>query len=219
MTIDINGAKPTVKPSGALDQVRFWANATVMADGKVLVTGGSATVNELVDADYTSEIWDPATGAWTPGAVAAKPRLYHSIALLLPDATVLTGGGGAPGPVNELNSEIYYPPYLYKRDGSGRPAPRPTLAGAPSKVAVGRTVTATVGDADVIGRVAFLRAGSVTHSTNIDQRFFDLPFTQAGATVSVPLPADDKVMAPGYYMMFVFQHGAPSVAKIILVTS
>jgi hypothetical protein len=34
------------------------------------------------------------------------------------DATVLTGGGGAPGPVNNLNSEIYYPPYLYATNGT-----------------------------------------------------------------------------------------------------
>jgi len=47
--------------------------------------------------------------------------------MLLPDATVLTGGGGAPGPVNNLNSEIYYPPYLYAANGNARPF-RPVIS-------------------------------------------------------------------------------------------
>ena len=68
--------------------------------------------NQLTGVAYQVEIWDPATGHWTAGASAAVPRLYHSNALLLTDATVLTGGGGAPGPLANLNAEIYYPPYL-----------------------------------------------------------------------------------------------------------
>ena len=40
-------------------------------------------------------------------------------AVLMPDATVLVAGGGAPGPQNNLNFEVYYPPYLY--DASGEP--------------------------------------------------------------------------------------------------
>jgi hypothetical protein len=213
--IDINGPKPVVTNTANIDAVRYWATATVLADGKVAVTGGSADPNTLTGVDYTTQIWDPATGTWTAGAVATKPRLYHSIALLLPDATLLTGAGGAPGPVNEYNAEVYYPPYLYLKDGSGQPAPRPTLVTAPIRVVIGGKVSASVGASDVISRVTLLRAGSVTHSTNIDQRFFDAPFTQSGTTLTVTPPTDPNVFVPGYYLMFVFQNGVPSVAKII----
>ncbi len=216
--IDINGSQPVVSAAANIDQQRFWATATVLADGKVGVTGGSSKANALVDVAYHIQIWDPATGAWTTGAAATKPRLYHSVALLLPDASVLTGAGGSPGPVTERNAEIYYPPYLYRNDGSGQPAPRPTLVAAPTGLVIGANVTATVGPNDVISRVTFIRAGSVTHSTNIDQRFFDLPFTQTGASITATLPTDSKVLVPGYYMMFVFQNGAPSVSKTIRVT-
>ena len=80
-------------------------------------------------------------------------------------------------------------------------------------------MTATVGPADVIGRVTLVRTGSVTHSTNLDQRFIDAPFTQTGAVVTLTLPTNPYVMVPGYYMMFVFQNGVPSVSQTILVNT
>ena len=49
-------------------------------------------------------------------------------------AQIQTPGGGAPGPVKQMNGEIYYPPYLFKRDGSGDLATRPTLVEAPATV-------------------------------------------------------------------------------------
>ncbi len=218
--IDINASQPVITRSADLDQVRAWATATVLADGRVAVTGGSTVPNVIRSpsiVDLTTQIWDPATGVWTPAAVAQQPRLYHSIAMLLPDATVLTGSGGSPGPLQQNNAEIYYPPYLYLQDGSGQPAPRPTLASAPTDLTVGQTITATVGPTDVIGRVTLVRAGSVTHSTNIDQRFIDTPFTQSGSTLTITPPTDANVFVPGYYLLFAFQNGAPSVAKIIHV--
>jgi hypothetical protein len=196
--------------------LRQWSNATVLADGRVFVNGGSTESNKLPGI-LSSQIWDPGSGVWTTGASATIARLYHSTALLLPDATVLTAAGGAPGPLKNLNAEIYFPPYLYLNDGSGTPAPRPTLVSAPSAIAVGKTVTATVGSADTISRVTFVRTGSVTHSTNNDQRFIDLPFTQTGNLIQASLPGNSNVLLPGYYMMFVFEGYTPSVARIMRV--
>ncbi len=95
VTVNLNGPSPVITPTANIEQPRFWASGTVLPDGTVLVTGGSAVANQLTGVDYTAEIWNPATGQWTAGANAAKPRLYHSIALLLPDGSVLTGAGGA----------------------------------------------------------------------------------------------------------------------------
>ena len=58
------------------------------------------------------------TETWSQAAPLSVRRFYHSIAILLPDATILSGGGGSPGPVINLNAQIYYPGYLYKGDGS-----------------------------------------------------------------------------------------------------
>ncbi len=116
--IDISGATPVVTSAGTLSQVRSWSNATVLADGKVAVTGGSAVANTTTQVAYQMELFDPITKAWTVGPSAPRMRLYHSTSVLLPDATLFTGGGGAPGPQTNLNAEIYYPPYLFKQDGT-----------------------------------------------------------------------------------------------------
>ncbi len=220
IVVDVNGAQPVVGTSQNIDQVRLYSNATVLADGKVLVTGGSAVANQLTGVAYAAMIWDPATGQWTSGASAVKPRLYHSIALLLPDGSVLTGAGGAPGPVNNLNMEIYYPPYLF--DASGQPAARPSIVDSNNPLTVNQQFVVTMGSADPIGRVTLVRTGSATHAFNPDQRFLQfLPgsgFTQTGQILAVQLPANVNVLIPGYYLLFVFnQAGVPSVAKIVHV--
>ena len=216
---DLNGQEPAITPTADLSQLRIWSSGTVLADGKALVTGGSAVANQLTGVAYAAEIWDPATGQWTLGASAVTPRLYHSLAMLLPDGSVLTTGGGAPGPVKNLNAEIYYPGYLY--DAAGQPAARPSLLSAPPvlQLHLNQQFAATLGSADPISRVTFVRTGSVTHSFNPDQRFLDLGFTQAGQTLTITLPTTDpNVVLPGYHMLFVFnQAGVPSIAATVLV--
>ena len=217
-TIDINGPTPVWSPAGNIDQSRIWSSGTVMADGKVLVIGGSSDYNSLVGAAYTAELWDPAKPlVWTAGATAAHARLYHSNALLLPDATVLTNGGGAPGPVINLNGEIYYPPYLY--NATGGTAVRPTLTAAPAVMKWNKPLVLTVGGGNVISRVTFVRMGSTTHSANLDQRFIELPFTQSGTAVTATMPTNWNVLLPGNWMAFVWQNGVPSTAKTVLVPS
>jgi galactose oxidase-like protein/HYDIN/CFA65/VesB family protein len=219
VVVDYTTSTPVVTPTNPIDAVRYWASGTVLADGRVLVTGGSAVDNQSTGVDYKAEIWDPNTGQWTAGASASKPRLYHSNAMLLPDATVLTGGGGAPGPVNNLNAEIYYPPYLYAPDGT--PAVRPDLSATNlSSYDPGATLSASVGPTDVIARMTLVRAGSSTHSYNADQRFIELAFTQSGQVLTAQLPGDTTVLVPGYYMLFAINSaGVPSVAQMFPITS
>ena len=183
-----------------------------------MVSGGSGVGNKLTNVAYNAEIWDPATGKWTLQAAAQKPRLYHSIALLLPDASVLTAGGGAPGPVKNLNGEIFYPPYLWKADGSGL-ASRPSIKNAPGTVVLGREFDVTVGSGDSIKRVTWVRHGSVTHSFDAATSFTALSFIQNGTNLALTAPKNANMATPGYWMMFVInQNGVPSVAKTLHVT-
>lgn len=218
-SIDTNAVAPKAKRVADLPGNRLWSNMVVLANGTVAVNGGGTTPNKLDSAVYQVDLWDPATGQWTVGAAAQKPRLYHSTALLLPDASVLTAGGGAPGPAKNLNAEIYYPPYLYAADGSGQPAVRPELADAPSAVGVGQAFTAAVVGGVPISRVTMVRTGSVTHSYNSDQRFLEPSFTQSGDSLSITMPENENVALPGYYMLFALdQAGVPSVARMVRVT-
>jgi len=219
VVVDYTTPTPVVTATDPIDQNRFWANGTVLADGRVVVSGGSNVANELSGVDYQTQIWDPNTGHWTAGASATKPRLYHSTAVLLPDATVLTGGGGAPGPVINLNAEIYYPPYLYAADGT--PALRPTLSSTDLPTYdPGATLTATVGPLDTIARLTLVRSGSATHSNDSDARFIELSFTQTGQTLVTTLPIDTTILVPGYYMLFAINTaGVPSVAQVFPITS
>ena len=214
--IDINGTgEPVLSLGGNLTRDRQFSNATVLADGRVWVNGGSSTGNTLEGAALHSELWDPKTNAWTIAASAATARLYHSASLLLPDGAVLTGGGGYPGPLKQLNGEIYYPPYLYKKDGSGQFAPRPRITDAPNfMISWGQefSVEAT----ESIARVTLVRVGVVTHAFNNEQRFFDLSISQKGNIVTVKSPASANIAPPGFYLLFVWNAaGVPSVANFL----
>lgn len=215
VVIDLNGATPTSTSTGGVGMDRYHGSATVMADGKVLVSGGSMVSNVAFGVAYTSRIWDPAKKSWTTTPSAKKMRLYHSVSLLLPDGRVLLGGGGAPGPQTNLNAEIYTPPYLYKQDWSATLATRPVITSAPQTATWGTRINVGV-DVAGVSRVTLVKTGSATHTVDFDQRFLPLTHTASGTQLSVAMPANANVAPPGYYMLFVFNSaGVPSVAKII----
>jgi hypothetical protein len=216
-TIDLGASSPAWAYTGAMQHARRHANATVLPDGKVLVTGGSssAAFNDAAGAVLAAELWDPATGRWATMASMAVLRIYHSTALLLPDGRVLSAGGGRPkaknGGVHNENAEIYSPPYLFK-------GPRPTIASAPATVGYGGTFSVETPDAAGIAKVRLLRLASTTHTFDMNQRVSPLSFTAAGGALSVTVPSNRNLLPPGHYMLFIVNgEGVPSVAKILRV--
>jgi Galactose oxidase-like, Early set domain len=215
VVIDVTSGSPNVTPTQPMATVRKWVTTTILADGQVLATGGSGADNQLVGVNNTAAIWNPATGTWTVGPSGAVARLYHSIAIMLPDASVLVAGGGAPGPLVNTNGEIYYPPYLY--NAAGTFAARPTITAAPTAIDAATNFTVSFGgSATRISRVTLVKTGSVTHSFNVEQRFLPLNFTASGNNLTVTAPANTNVATPGYYLLFVFnENNVPSEAKIV----
>ena len=97
------------------------------------------------------------------------PRLYHSAAALLPDARVLSAGGGRCGScsVDHLDAQIFSPPYLFQPDGSA--AIRPTITAAPAWVSYGQVFTVETPEASNIGKVTWIRLPITTHTFNQNQ--------------------------------------------------
>ena len=145
--IDLTQSSPSWSAVGSMFFARRQLNATLLPDGTVLVTGGTSSpaFNNPAGAVHAAELWDPANPMqWTTLASSSGiPRVYHSSALLLPDARVLSMGGN-----DQTTSEIYSPPYLFK-------GTRPTITSAPTSVAYGQSFF--VGTPDAISKVTMLR--------------------------------------------------------------
>jgi hypothetical protein len=221
IVIDINGATPQVSATADLSTQRRLATSTILANGQVLASGGSLVYNEDIGVNLFAETWDPVSGEWTLRAESAVPRLYHSSALLLADGSVLIGGGGAPGPFENLNAEIYYPPYLF--DATGKRASRPSVSGVPTTLNVGRQFTLTATDlSSTPARVVLVKTGSETHGLNMEQRFVPLAFTSncsgSSCALTARMPSRPGDVPPGYYLLFVLNaKGVPSVARFVFV--
>jgi galactose oxidase len=212
---------------------RGFANAVVLPNGEVLVTGGQRKSMVFTDTDgiLVPELFNPGTKTWKQLAPMAVPRNYHSISILLPDATVFTGGGGlcyvgkigassanCDKSVDHADGQIYSPPYLFNADGSL--ATRPQIIHLSTTVVnVGGELTVQIRNGDK-PRMVLIRMGTVTHSVNSDQRRVPLvPVQTEWNQWKAKLPNDSGVLIPGMYYLFVVSgDGVPSLARTVKVT-
>ncbi len=218
--IDLTHGTPTWQSAGSLPTARRHLNSTVLPDGKVLVTGGvsGGGFNNLATAQHAAEIWDPASNGWTALASNSVDRGYHSVSLLLPDATVLHGGSGnatIPGTTtpypDEESHEIFHPPYLYK-------GARPTITNAPATVGYGAAFTITTPNAAQITQVRLIRLGSVTHAFDQNGRALTVSFAPTAGGINVTAPNSANLAPPGHYMLFILnRNGVPSTGSFIKI--
>ncbi|KAI9167891.1 Galactose oxidase [Paramyrothecium foliicola] len=212
---------------------RGFSNAVVLPDGTVLVTGGQrkAMVFTNTDGILVPELFNPETKKWTQLAPHRVPRNYHSVSILLPDATVLIGGGGlcyvatiggstakCDKTADHADAEIFDPPYLFNTDGSR--AKRPVVSDlTQTPVKAGNELKFRVTDMSGTAKLSLVRMGSVTHSVNSDQRRIPLnDVKKNGNTYTVRLPKDNGVLLPGFYYLFAMSpQGTPSIAQTVHV--
>jgi hypothetical protein len=221
--IDLNDPAPSWQTVPGMAFARRQLNATILADGEILVTHGTSGsgFNDVTHAVRAAELWNPATKSWSTMALESSSRTYHSTALLLPDARVLTSGSGEGGGVSYENSnftaQVFDPPYLYNPDGT--PAARPTITSTVSTISYGHSFAVETPQAASVARGTLIRLSSVTHAFNQSQLIYPLTFTATGpTTLTADGPGSANLAPPGPYMLFLINgSGVPSVARIVRV--
>jgi hypothetical protein len=218
--IDLKQANPAYTvgpqiPQGTVDlgngpvaetgsQGKMYVSAVILPDGKVLETGGG--LHNRANPVYEASIYDPDSNTFDPVAADPEARGYHSSAFLLPDGRVMATGDNPGNGTWNHNVSIYTPPYLLK-------GTRPTITSViDTEWEYGDTQRITVDRP--IAKAELIRPAAVTHSSDPNQRFVDLPLSVDGDNVDLNVTSNPDLAPPGWYMLFaVDANGVPSVAK------
>lgn len=210
--IDLTAANPAWRNVSSPSAQRYEQNVVVLADGKVMNVGGSASSQLNTTPVLSNEIWDPATELWTTVASGADARMYHSTALLQADGTLLSAGGGRLGNYPDvLSAQVYSPPYLFR-------GPRPTITGAPATAGYGAPFSVQTPNGASVVKVFLNKLGSVTHTLNMDPQFLSLPFNPVAGGLTVTGPTTANLAPPGYYNLWIVDsNGVPSLSRQVKV--
>jgi hypothetical protein len=222
--VDLTQPNPAYQLAMPLSLPRIHLNAVLLPDRTVFVSGGAIIHEETGVASIPrlqSEIYDPATDTWKPGAVASVVRMYHSVALLMPDGRVMTTSGNPPPygdlvpwqppqPNEEMQIEIYSPPYMFV---GGRPA----IGHVADEWHYGEAIDIATAQPGNVLWAELIRSGVTTHAFDNSQRLVDLPINgRAQGVLTAHAPATPTLAPPGRYMLFlVDQNHVPSTATWI----
>ncbi|KAK5691890.1 hypothetical protein LTR97_011061 [Elasticomyces elasticus] len=239
----INPLAPNAKwEMDAMPEDRGMVEGTLLPDGTVLWLNGAQKgaegSNLATDPALEVLIYDPMAPLgkrWTTGASSTVPRLYHSVALLLLDGTLMIAGSNPDqmpvvvpkvdpqGFHIEFAVEIYTPPYLSGENAGRRPTDvmlsTLTLNADSSMFTISFT---TPPDAKAV-KFSLYHGGFVTHAVHMSQRmvFLDTNGWNVGATkqtVMVSGPPNHNVAPPGPYVVYVMVDGVPSIGQFVTVS-
>lgn len=223
----------------SMPEGRGMVEGTLLADGTIAFVNGAQEGAQGfgVAQDPALEVLlydpnQPKGKRFTTGPKSTIARLYHSVALLLLDGTLLISGSNpveqpilqptAKDPyVTEFRNEIYTPPYLV-----GNPT-RPSnvqistkaLKSDGSKFTIKFTAPA---NAKAV-KVNLYYGGFVTHSLHMGHRmlFLDNTGFKAGATaqtITVTMPPNRNVAPAGPYVIYVLVDGVPAMGQFVNVS-
>lgn len=192
LTIEIEEVEWENPESMRMVEARKDHNLVLLPNGFVLAVGGQVCdypCDQCLNCDpvLRAEWIDPnlENPEWTLLAEMDVPRGYHSTAVLLPDATVLSTGGenwDLEAEYSSRSGQVYKPPYLF--DENDDPAARPVITLAPQEIRYGQTIEIEYEDealsspAPTISKVSFVRLAAVTHGFDQNQRTIVLRYTE-----------------------------------------
>ena len=227
----------------SMPEGRGMVEGTLLPDGSVIfLNGGNFGAEGFgLAKDPTLEvlIYQPSKTLgqrWSTGPSSTIARLYHSVALLLLDGTVMIAGSNPveqpvlkPVPnqvpsedyVTEFRVEIYKPPYLSGANAQKRPS-AVVLSSKSLRVGTTFTISFTAPSGNKAVQVALYHGGFVTHSVHMNQRmaFLDITGYSAGATsqeITVMMPPNNNVAPPGPYVVYVVVDGIPAIGQFVSV--
>ena len=228
----------------SMPEGRGMVEGTLLPDGTVIFLNGgnrgAQGFNLAADPAYEALIYNPSKPLgqrFTTGASSAIARLYHSVALLLLDGTLMVAGSNpvqmpilTPVPnqvpsedyVTEFRVEIYTPPYLQGESANRRPTD--VVLGSKTLKADGSTFLVAFNappGAETV-RVALYHGGFVTHSVHMNHRmaFLNVEGWVPGSlsqSLVVQMPPDGNVAPPGPYVVYVTVDGVPAVGQFVMV--
>lgn len=182
-------ATRTFAPAGSMSMGRFGQSATLLPGGKVLIAGGAPYWGFFgYAASPTAELYDPATGLFTPTGTMNVPRYGHT-ATLLPSGKVLMTSGFEYDVATRITAELYDP-------ATGTFA----LTGSPTVTRYGHTAVLlddgkvlVVGGSGIIWNPVTSFADLYDPSTGTFRRLGDVPM---GVQSAALLP-DGRVLVVG----------------------
>lgn len=204
---------------------------TLGATRNLCVEGWCDPGNNACFATKPAEIWDPlCSESWAMLDAQTYPRMYHSTAILLPNGSVMSAGGGhRQGLEEQVITEFFVPSYSQSLNDV---RPNLEIIGSRHLTYAGTLDVTDLAGAAKISRFTLVRLGSVTHQFDMSQMVVDLDFFEVGeghyrvvfhdhliADEPDLILADPSALAPpGWYMLFgQYDTGAMSLAQYVHV--
>ncbi len=206
--VDLKVSNPTYTAAAPLKFARMHHNAVILPDRTVFVCNGSGGNEDMSKSTLPAEIYNPATNTWTAVETPnVNGRVYHSVAVLLPDGRVVVGGGNPNRSSYEARLEIYSPAYMSKT--------RPSISSVPQQVGYNKTFTIQTSQAANIKWAHLICPMATTHGLDTAQRLVNLPITsRTSSSINVQTTDNRNLAPPGYYMLFIVDNSnVPSVAR------
>lgn len=100
-------AANTWSPAAPMKESRASHTATLLRDGRVLVSGGMYLQNKS-DAHASAEIYDPTDNTWAPAGTMITARAHHTAEALSNGQVLIAGGASSDGAALD-SAEIWSP--------------------------------------------------------------------------------------------------------------
>ncbi|HKU50107.1 MAG TPA: galactose oxidase-like domain-containing protein, partial [Nitrososphaera sp.] len=207
--LDFNAGNPNRRTVEPLQYGRKYLAPVILPDGKVVVFGGAGQGNS--NFRYVPEMFDPGNESWSSLPPATVPRVYHQVALLLPDGRVWNAGSTRSRSNWELRTELFSPSYYS--------ASRPSISGSPTVGSYGSSITIPTPSAADISRATLVKCPDTTHHYDANMRLIHLDVQgRTSSSVTVDAPLNANLAPPGYYYIHVLDDSdIPSKAIIIRI--